>query len=302
MPSNHEWFPRYPKDEMAGVQRVLSGDALALLTQFRDFSWVNGGLPADEGFLKALAKTFSVSAHKFKNIWPTIEKFFIEKEGCFYYPEDEERRQKRVELIAKRKWAGRLGAEARWGKKVQSIETPRQMPIATAMASDRYPDPQEHTNRREPPSSPHSPAVDHEPKKQAEGGGSPPHVANATTYEQTALPLQSTAQTQEVCYQHDIQKIQQKAVSLGLAAPSFKLCKRLLEKFLPDPIEAVLGFLVRWEEQKTVGLWNAKSANDFRIEAARQQAGVPRKPSQRDLADMRLMERARDRDRAMGMA
>lgn len=298
MPSNHEWFPRYPKDELSGPQRILSNEALGYLDRLRDYSWVNGGIPADETYVRALSKTFGLSAYKFRKLWQEIAKFFNERDGCFFYPEDEERRQKQVELIAKRKWAGKLGATARWGDKVRSIENGRQVP----MANDGYPDPQEHTNRREPPSSPQPPAT---VNPVAEGGGIPPLV-NSNTYEQETLPLQPvmevTPPAQEVCSQRDIDQIRQRAVSLGLAAPSKKLCRRIAEKFLPTPIEGVIGLLVRWDEQTSVGLWNAKSAEDFRLEAARQAAGTPRKPSQRDIADLRFMQRARERDRSRGMA
>ena len=300
--ANHDWYPIYPNAEMNSTFIALGCEAVGFLTQLRHYSWTNGGIPADEVYLKLLAKRYGISAYKFSKIWQKLENFFIEVDKHLFFPEDEAKRQKAVELISKRQWAGRLGAQARWGKKVQPISEEPVLPMAKPMANDGYPELQLHTNRREPPSSPQSPKVDHAPQTQAEGGGIPPRVANATTYEQTPLPLQSAQQTQEVCSQRDIEQIRHKAASLGLAAPSVKLCRRIREKFLPEPIEAVLGFLVRWEEQKTVGLWNAKTAEDFRLEAARQQAGVPRKPSQRDLSDMRLMERAKERDRARGMA
>ena len=296
--ANHEWYPRYPKDELTGPGALLSNEELGFFTRLRDFSWINGGIPIDEDCMQEVAEFCKISRYKFVKIFAKLERFFEIRDGNYFYAEDELKRKKDVEQIAKRRWVGKIAAHARWAAKVSVIkkQTPAAMPDAMHEACIMHPipDPKKYLEQEGTPQFPPQP----ETKKQAEGGGIPPCVVDATTYKQTALPLQSAQQTQEVCSQRDIEQIRQKAISLGLSAPSKKLCQRIREKFLSEPIEAVLGFLVRWEEQNTVGLWNAKTAEDFRLEAARQQAGVPRKPSQQELTDRRLMQWAHERDQA----
>lgn len=290
MSANHEWYPRHPRDEMSGVQRVLTCEQVGFLDRLRDFSWVNGGLPADENFLKALAKTFGVSSYKFAKLWPVLVKFFEETDEVFFYPEDEAKRQKTVELIAKRKWAGKLGAEARWRPQRETTPDRQILLMANGLSqfekSDCY-NPYPTPNSDSPPTPPfiltntkteREPPPPPTPSTNGGGGGAPPQSLEISTTEA------------------DIQQVQQRAIDLGMAAPRWELAVQIRQKFSSVPVSEVLGFLVRWEGQQHPGLWASKRADEFRIEAARQARGVPRKPSQRELDDARMLARARERD------
>lgn len=290
---NHEWLPRYPKDELTGPQFLLTCEAEGLMNRYRDFSWINGGIPVAPGddplhYLRNFAKRCGISNYKFKKIWATIENFFSISEGCFVYPEDELRRAQKVEMVAKRKIAGELGAMARWRGRVVPIAQPMGTGMANGMAnaseSHAIPDPEIHTK-----------GVQYNtPSAAAEKP--PGAVCDAPPVSQTMETKQETEQPGEA-----VAAIRRRATDLGLPIPAKKFAKRIREKFLHVPISEMLESLVRWEGQRSVGMWEQMSAEDFRTEARRQRtagAGAPRKPSQRQLDDAELMRRAHARDQA----
>src|SRR5271156_3976156 len=133
MAKNQSCLQRCPAEELSGAQIVLSPSEYGVLQRLRDFSFVNGGIPDNELFLKELTKKFGVSAYKFKKFWPILEQFFEKTfEKIFVYPEDEEKRTQARVLTAKRQIAGKKGAELRWGKPLDgcSESTPLVMALA----------------------------------------------------------------------------------------------------------------------------------------------------------------------------
>jgi hypothetical protein len=266
MAKNQSCLERCPAQELAGTEMVLTGDEYALLQRLRDFSFVNGGIPANELFIKNLAKTFHVSAYKFKRIWPVLENFFEKtSEGIFVYPEDEAKRVQRLVLIAKRKIAGHKGAETRWGKTLDPTPSNDDLSIAKAifsngksMATTMVPD-----------------------VLLVVGGGgtttSEPSVEPPPPPTPSSEPTSLTQNLPEPAYQ----AICQKTIDLGMAIPSRKLAQKIWEKFPGRPIDAVVQSLVRWEGQLHAGLWGEKTLQDFELECFRQANGG-RKPSASD--------------------
>jgi hypothetical protein len=279
---NQPWCPRYAADELAGPTMTLTCDEFGLLQRLRDYSWKNGGIPNDEELLKKLGKTFLISAYKFKKIWPRLENFFEIRDGLLFYSDDEQERRGQVLNIAKSKLYGKIGAAKRWGNRQAAsidgqpqpdsppIESPAFSVGENLAAENGYPQSQSHTQVGEPPPPP-TPSTD-----EGGGGGTPLAV-------------------------DEYQQIAQRALDLGMAAPERRLAVQVRQKFGDRPIAAVLESLVRWEGQEHVGLWATKTADDFDLEAARQQSGGPsRKRSQREQENEVLMARARARTSSGG--
>lgn len=274
---NQPWVQRYCGDEW-NATAVLTIDEFGLLQRFRDYAWTNGGIPADESFLKRLAKIFQVSAYKFKKIWAEISNFFTIRDGVFYYEDDEAKRQSQVVNIAKSKHFGKLGAEKRWGKQAESASEPGSPPDSPPYADPIANQNQNHSHiqKEEPPPPPETTT-----EENGGGGGLPPELAQLPTLQQQALP---DSAYQQIC---------QRAIDLGFAAPQRKLAQRIFQEFGSD-INALMRVLVKWEGQEGAGLWGSKCRGDFELEAARQ--AQPRKPIMRDtdrLASEMIAERRR---------
>lgn len=285
---NHEWHPRFPKDEMTGPGHILTCEEAGALQRFRDYAWVNGGFSKDEKELRALAQTFRLSRYKFLKIWSTIENFFTIIDGVFVYADDEQHRQKEVVRSSKRHEIAQLAANKRWKNQVVPISGHPELPMHDASETDAIPELKEYSN-----------SVNvHTPSAAAEtppGGVCDPPGFDETIQNKRENPYIPHA------WMSDVTAIRARTVALGLETPSKKFCKRLREKFLHVPISEMLESLVRWEGQRSVGMWEQMSIDDFRAEAIRQRtpdAGTTRKPSQRQLDDAELMRRAHERDLA----
>jgi hypothetical protein len=274
MPQNQPWYPRHPKDELSGPTMVLTCEEKGFLGCLRDWSWVNGGIPDQEEILRNLAKSFLLSTYKFKKLWPRLRNFFEVRDGLLYYPEDEMERRTRVEIIAKRKLSGELGAFTRWGNRDQDSRVDVQTTVDhdskchfETMANDSQPPPQPQPHRTvgEPPPPP-TPS-----SEQVGGGGAPPDQSSEPPGQQIQVSLSD----------QDFHAICQRTISLGMAAPSRSLASRVRAKFGGKTITELVQTLIRWEGQKHAGLWDDKKPEDFELEFWRQQNGG-RKPNARD--------------------
>jgi hypothetical protein len=266
MAKNQPWIQRYPSEELAGAQLALTCEEAGALQRFRDFSFYNGGIPANEKFLLSLARSFQLSRYKFRKIWPVLENFFEITDAVFHFPADEEKRSQRLVLLAKRQISGKKGAESRWGKVLDGCSQSGDIVIANQMANaipfamaEPEPELEPDTSTGEPPPPP-------TPSASMAGGGGAPNPTNALTQN---LP--------EPVYR----AICQKTIDLGMAIPSRKLAQKIWEKFPGRPIDAVVQSLVRWEGQLHAGLWGEKTLQDFELECFRQANGG-RKPSASD--------------------
>ena len=272
---NLESYPRHALAELAGPQRAITCEQAGLLDRLRDYSWVNSGIPADESFLIALAKTFGQSRYKFFKNWSVLEKFFTTSDGFLFYEADEEYREQAHEEAAKRRQNSTLAAGARWRKHDSTYQHAVKHPDASRMRV-AFREPVENSG----------------PKRASGGSGGGGSLPLEFTERKPPPPPSPAPETNDI----EVQKIMQRAIDLGMAAPSWALAVRIRQKFSSIPISELLGFLVKWDGQEHAGLWDAKTEADFRLESGRQKTGVPRKPSQREEADRRILERARAAD------
>jgi len=269
--------------------RLLKGEEYALLQRFRDFAFINGGLPTDPRVLRRLAATYHVSSYKFAKIWPIIESFFEIFNDVFQFPADEEKRKSRLILIAKRQLSGMLGAAARWDNmcpQKRGIVKANQMANAW-QTSPSEPQPEPHTKEEEPPPPPTPPSSLDETSTVG-GGGVPPDK-----------PITEPPQPLPDIGEQDFHAIVQRTLDLRMAAPSRPLAAKIRATFKNKNTSEMIELLVRWDGQDHAGLWGSKTLADFELEAARQR-GQPQKMTAREESYDRLMRRAAERDRAAG--
>lgn len=295
-PRTQLWLQRYPAEELSGLQRGLDPNQFYLFHHFRDLMFVNGGLPDDEQFLEGVARNFGISKYKFRKSWPVVKNFFEKFSGVLVYEEDEQKRLVQSQISAKRKISGRLGAQSRWGYENQEAsdasETGRTnggKAYGKRMANDSSREENIREYREEPP--PPTPSSAPEPESTA-GGGSPHENPVTETQAQQNTPPEPQPDISETDFHH----IAQRAITLGLAAPSRPLAARLRKKLSHLPIEGTTQLLIRWEGQENVGLWDSKTRADFEIEAMRQAHPVPKKPTRSEQARQELLDWARAKD------
>lgn len=327
--ANQAWLQRFPKDELSDCTLVLTGDQYMLLQRFRDWSFINGGIPAEETVMVRLANRLcGFSRYKFRKNWPMIESFFEEiavslEQGplktfakFFVHPEDEEKRQHRLQLVSKRKLSGALGGTTRWTSEnpvCQSTgeETEAQgianaiakfSPTATATTTATITESSyEDLSKHHPPAAAAAGAA-------AAGGEfqqkpvepTPEAVSNQPPQAQMELiPVPKPLTDQE------FQAIAQRAIDLGLAAPTRAKAEKLRKIFADRPVEQIMQLLVRWEGQNSIGLWFHKSLMDFELEARRQQVQPKELLTKRQAAmadsNRRLMDWAPELGRKMGL-
>lgn len=278
------WIPCHPADELATLM-ALNCDETCLLVKLRWFSFVNFGIEDDEITLKRLAKSFHLSAYKFKKVWPRIEKFFTKLNGRIYYPDDERERLRSTEMRDKRSVSGGLGANARWGNgEVQEI---RAQNLDLSGDGTCHPDEVAFATGEKWPPQPHhnSEAVDN-----AEGHPHPPGQAAAD------------APTPGSDAGNGADPVVQRAIDLGLPKPSAQLAREVREKF-PDLAPAELAArLPRFPGQNSPALWRTMSRVDLEDETRRQSSDSGRKPSAKDEQAQRVMARAIERDKKAGLA
>jgi hypothetical protein len=267
MAKNQPWIQRYPSEELAGAQLALTCEEAGALQRFRDFSFYNGGIPANEKFLLSLARSFQLSRYKFRKIWPVLENFFEITDAVFYFPADEEKRSQRLVVLAKRQISGKKGAESRWGKVLDGCSQSGDIVIANQMANAipfamAEPEVEPETELGEPP--PPTPSS----TEQVAGGGGVKRELSDVEY--VAIAKRSN--------------------DLQMAAPTRRLAAKVLRTFGELPVQEVLELLVRWPGQTSAGLWGSKSLQEFKQEARRQRGGnSSRKPTQRVLTDMEFL-------------
>lgn len=277
--TSQSWYKRWPHNEFAETI-VLNCEEYGLLQRFRDYSIVNNGIENDLELIQRLGARFGLSRYKLKKLWPRIENFFTLREQRFLYEQDEQERHQLFIIRGKRQLAGRLGAQARWTDRDKVASGGENLPMASAMANAIG----------LPPGLPSE--VEVEVDVEVEGEPPPPTPASESPGGGGGAPLSAQVVTDE-----DFRQIAQRALDLGMAAPARSLAAKIRKKFGDRPIESVIRALVRWEGQEHVGLWGAKSADDFDLEAARQGSDLSRKQSQRELDNAQLLDRARERDR-----
>lgn len=310
MPQNlneQPWYPRHPKDELSGPTIALTCEELGLLQRLRDYSWENGGIPADEAFLRRLAKVFQLSPYKWRKLWPVIENFFDRFEGFFTYDSDEQERRIIQDLSAKRKVSGILGAEARWktvknrrnqvditDSKTDGKAMASAIPFATseAMANDGQPQLQP---QGDPPTPYPSPNM-------GDAGLAAGAVASLNEPDEVESPPVQRDPGTAVTADSGFRLIAEHCRQLGMEAASPKLVRELLKKFTGLSPGEVIQHLPRFSNQQSPGLWAQKSRLELVQEAERQLESPERKPSSREERYARLLDWAREIDRREAVA
>lgn len=307
MPQNQPWLQFFPKDELSNTAiSILTGDQYMLFMKFRQAAFINGPLPDNELILEKIAYTFNLSRYKFRKNWPIVKTFFEKTFEGFQYPEDEEKRNQRLVVVAKRQMAGMLGAEARWGIK-GTISMANGMANAW-QTSPPEPQPEPYTQVEEPP--PPTPSSDpvFDPVPTA-GGGGPIRPSDSQTQENPvdqqleAEPKPELRLTNPLT-PNEFRAICSRAIELHMGVPGYKLASQVRQKFPNLEIDQIIPLLVRWPGQVQAGLWKTKSPADFELEAARQAhqpSGPPRKLSASEQQFERMMARAKERDQAAGV-
>lgn len=281
------WMTAFPTDEIAHFQ-ACTCEQIGFIMQMRWYSWVNDGIPNEEGFLKQFAKRCGISKYKFTRVvWPFVKNFFTEVGGYMYYGRDEERRIEAEDKSAKLKEAGKKGAESRWMElRRRSEDRPiiaHGQAIATAL-----------------PTTSTTTATSNGGGAAAASYQSPPQ-AELFSQEAAAGPPPDGTQIQNLARavtDTDYESLCVRAVELGLSAPDRMTAIKILQRF-PNihPSE-----LPKFPSQTSTGLWLHKSPQNVELEIARQQHPelVPRKPTAREEQDQRLLARAMERDRQAG--
>lgn len=119
------WCPRYAMEEMSGPLKQLTCEQRGIIQDFRDYAWVNFGLPVDERALEQLAIRFGLSRYKFRKHWTMLKKFFTCSVDKLVYQQDEEHREAAREKLDKARESGKLGADIKKLRSVQSINQPK---------------------------------------------------------------------------------------------------------------------------------------------------------------------------------
>jgi uncharacterized protein YdaU (DUF1376 family) len=117
----------YPKDYLADANTVLMTlEQEGAYRRLLDYCWLEGSIPNDMEELGRLCK--GLNPDKMRKVWKAIEPCFRKRGGKWVHPRlDVERKKQKANREAKSR-AGKLGAEARHGKRY--IGTAKNMPEA----------------------------------------------------------------------------------------------------------------------------------------------------------------------------
>jgi hypothetical protein len=126
-------FSFCPAEEAAAIMG-MSGDERGLFYSLRIYAWNHGGVPSEERtFLKTVKNCSGFSLYKIRKLLPEILKFFTLFEDVWLYEPDEQKRSQVIEINAKRKEAGRLGAQSKWSRRSESSDSDDLASMANAI-------------------------------------------------------------------------------------------------------------------------------------------------------------------------
>jgi hypothetical protein len=284
--SQQIWFKYLPDEELSTICE-MSNDLRGLFLSLRLYAITHNGFTSDIDELWTKAKNFcGISRYKFRKLFPELVKFFTEIDGRLYFARDEDRMEESREKLRNSVIDGRKGAEARW--KQRRMQAPQQInqPIATPSETPMASEP----NREELP-----------PVGEVEEEAN--HPPNSTS----GLPDVTLSDS-------EYHEFVSRCAHLGFAAPNRVLGARLKKKFPSIPFREYPRFgnltegLANKQRQQSPGMWDHENITEESMlcEIARQKAVLanptllPRKPTEREMSDARLIEEARARDRANG--
>jgi uncharacterized protein YdaU (DUF1376 family) len=288
MSASNPWYQRYPSDELADFS-ILTCEEYGLFQRLRDWCWNNEGIPDSKEIFQRLARVFQLSRYKFEKLWKRLENFFTLSDGKFWPDVDEARRIKLVDISAKRKKSGILGASVRWSTRHEAIDSgvpdaianEWQMPFSMDGKPDTpppepYPDPEENHHPLPPPPLANAAT--------AGGGGDSPPLLDQ---EVSNIGDQPTVH----------EALNQRSLQLGMPAMGKTLARKIRDKFPLDwTPNQVAAALVRFSNQDSPGLWGDLTADALRVEADRQK----QPQEQRDKAGKEMDKRAAEIAQARG--
>jgi uncharacterized protein YdaU (DUF1376 family) len=271
MSQSNPYYQRFPRDEFADTIH-LTCEEYGLFQRLRDYSWHHEGIPDTEDSFKRLAKIFQLSKYKFEKTWRALENLFTLSEGFFFYERDESKRLRVVDISAKRRQSGLLGAERRWstrhetasnGVETASLDDGKRMANAISdatldgMANAAHHHQNPESSEVEVPPPPPTPA------ESGGGGASPP---GSLSDQQLGKPVS------------DHEAYNQRCEELGMPAMGKGLAKKLRAKFPRQWSQAdISAALVRFPGQTHPGMWEAMELNQILTEGKRQ--ATERKPA-----------------------
>lgn len=88
-------------------------EEIGLYSRLLFYEWINGPLPIEP---RKLAKISLIGPRKLAQLWPKIERKFIEKDGFYVNIRLEETREKQRQFIESQREKGKKRAEKRWHK------------------------------------------------------------------------------------------------------------------------------------------------------------------------------------------
>ena len=261
--------PRYAKDELTSELQLLKPEFRCLINDFRDWSWANEGIENEPEFLLQLALHFKFSRHRFTKYWPTLSKYFTERDGLLFFERDEKHRQEQIETSDKARRFGRLGGLAKAAKhtiatqsSITSQSTPPrispslQLQFQSQGSLQKDSVVQEELSITKPSPLPPENRTGEEGRQ---GGGSlkkPQAKAN-------------TQQSQELVTPEELQTLSKRCAEMGLEPASPILAARLKRKLQAAGFRNWIDCLEKFSDQKSAGLWEAKTITELQANACR---------------------------------
>jgi hypothetical protein len=271
------WTPRYAALEMCGPTRMLPPALRCLVQDFRDYSWINFGLPTAVEELENLAKSFGISRYMFRKNWETVKQFFQISGEKLVFAADEHHRRSVPEVTRNYQEMGKKGAKTRWSK-----GRPGQSEIPFS-DSDK-------TIAQMAPSY-----VEVEVEVEAKSELSIGVPASSATPQPPKAAAAAPAPITEL----EREAIAIRAAELGLHAPDRKTSEAIIRRF---PTIDIAKY-PRFPNQNSPGLWLHKTPLDMRLEIARQDTtSAPRKLTRAEEADEQLRAIGRELDRKVAQA
>lgn len=126
------WMPLYIGDYLADTGRLTTEGHGAYLLLLMDY-WRNGPPPDDDKTLAAITK---LPLSRWRKLRPALAGFFTITDSQWRQKRADKELGKTAGVVQKRSCAGKVGAEARWGKRErQADDESDDKPDATAMAN-----------------------------------------------------------------------------------------------------------------------------------------------------------------------
>ena len=122
-------FQWYPKDYLTDENVVLMTlEEEGAYRRLMDYCWLQGSLPNDMKALAAMCK--NVTPERMAELFFAIGRCFTLANGRLYHPRLEREKQAQLERREAKQKAGKKGAKARWGNKIQDNGSAMVLPMA----------------------------------------------------------------------------------------------------------------------------------------------------------------------------